>query len=60
MAHWGAEVGGTADSSSQQLAKCLLEKGLFEVVASLKWPPLQSNLFFFLIKKILLEYESDT
>lgn len=31
MAHWGAEVGGTADSSSQQLAKCLLSKGL------LKW-----------------------
>ena len=25
MAHWGAEVGGTADSSSQWLAKCLLE-----------------------------------
>ena len=33
-AHWGAEVGGTADSSSQWLAKCLLEKGLFEVATT--------------------------
>ena len=44
-AHWGAEVGGTADSSSQRLAKCLLEKGLFEWL--LLWSGHHYNQIFF-------------